>query len=158
MDSIVGKEVKIEKGKKKAKKEMDWILRYSISHNAVYWCSKKKIKGKFQYRIYRDLKPGGMGPPKYYEGDPDKKKKKLEYEKKLCFASAYLYYVRDEEKQAGIQRTDCDLSDVEDYDDDVPDRKNNIKKMLEKIKKDRSTGKNFFYPDPNQLITQEMKY
>ena len=50
---------------------------------------------------------------------------------------ANLYYIREEEIKAGVQRKDCDLSDVEDMDDKY--RKEAVKKFLNKLD-DKNAG------------------
>lgn len=87
------------------------------------------------------------------ETDAIKRQKLLEKERDLCLLTVNLYHIRDEEKKAGLQRTDCDLSDVEDYDEDEY-RKKQVKEMLEKVKEDKKQENPVIYPDPNELIIQ----
>ena len=153
MDSIVGKEIQIEK--KKKKKEIEWILRFCISKNTIYWCSKNRINGKFKYRIYKSKAPGGMNP--YYEKEEPKKMKAiLKKNRDLCLVTANLYYIREQEKKTGLQRTDCDLSDVEDYDQDEI-RKKEIKRRMEKMKQDKTPYNSVTYPDPNNQFIVEIE-
>ena len=125
------------KSNKNTEKKIKWVLRFAISKNAIYWCSKHRIKGKFKYCIYKDLPPGA-----YQSGifiTTNEKEKQEKKEKEICFLLANLYYIREEEKKAGVQRNDCDLSDVEDMDDEY--RKEAIKKILNKLD-DKETGTN----------------
>ena len=145
--SSVRQIIKMDK-KTKSTKKIDWVLRYCISKNAVYWCSKKRIDGKFHYSIYKDKAPGAILLA--YVRDPEEEKKLQQEDRDICFLTANLYYIREEEQKAGLQRTDCDLSDVEDH-EDFDHRKERIKKMLDKMKS-VETKKPIIYPDPNFLL------
>ena len=87
------------------------------------------------------------------ETGPIERQKLLEKERDLCLLTANLYHIRDKEKKAGLQRMECNLSDIEDYDEEQY-RKKQVKKMLEKIKEDKNPENPVIYPDPNKLIIQ----